>query len=253
MQERRKYPREGCLISGHVRAGARIYECTLVDICEDGCFAVTPAPFDSESMIQVRFRHPRSNELVKARAVVARRIRPGEGRMGLGLRLVDTLGSLEPASGAQSSSSGTWSRPELATRSGTWSRYDLGQGVASLTGEHEIASDIERRGKRTDDTSRTDAGRVRVQLQIGGGGRAMALLINMSEGGFCAASEHPPPEGKLMRLETRYRNQLIAVTSKVVWRSDTAAGLRTFGARILQFGDSGSKESWAHMLASLRR
>jgi len=252
MEERRKYPREGCLISGHVRSGKRIYECTLVDICEDGCFAVTQAPFDPETLIQVRFRHPRSDELVKARAVVARRIRPGEGRVGVGLRLVDTLSSLEPAAGAAPSTSGTWSRPELVTRSGTWRTFDLENKVTDLTGEHETISDEERRGAANDDTGRADAGRMRVQLQIGGGGRAMALLMNMSEGGFCAASEHPPPEGKLMRLELRYRNQPVTVTAKVVWRSDRAGGLRTFGARILQFGDTRSKESWAGLLRSLR-
>ncbi|MCO4772275.1 MAG: PilZ domain-containing protein [Deltaproteobacteria bacterium] len=254
MEERRRYPREGCLITAHVRSGKRIYEGTIVNICEDGCFVQTTAPLDDDATLQLRFRHPRTDATVKARAVVARRVKPGQGSMGLGLKLIDTLGMLEPGSrGVEESPSGTWSRQELLSRSGTWAAYDAGDrhDTGGRTGTlHQAIGD--RRGVHTEDTGRTDAGRRRVRIQVAGGSPSMALLFNMSERGFSAGSERAPIVGKLLRLDLEWEGRTASCTAKTIWRSDVPGGLRTFGATVVQFSGHGSVVTWQDLLASLR-
>ncbi len=250
MEERRRFPREGCLISGHVRSGKRIYEGTITDLCEDGCFVATPAVFDEDAAIQLRFRHPRTEQVVKARAVVARRVGPGAGRLGRGLRRVATQAKRAPHPRAIPSTSGTWSRPELLSRSGTWQAYDAGHTdqIGALTGE-EIG---DRRGVGTPDTDRTDGQKRRLSVHIAGSPPCMGLLVNASEAGFCAAAERCPPVGNLLSIQLTHRGRPIEVTAKAIWRSDAAGGLRSFGAKILKFSGARDREGWRALLQSLR-
>jgi len=256
MEERRQYPRMTCLISAHVRKGTKIYEGTVTNLCEDGCFVISSAPFDEDAPIQLRFRHPRTDTVVKSRAVVQRRVKPGEGRMGLGLTLVDTLSALEPSAGATVSSSGTWSRPELATRSGTWATFDAGGSTDRITstGPSDTTHQkiVDRRGMSTEDTARTDAGRRRVKIELSGGAPVMGLLDNISEGGFSASAEPCPPLGKLFRMSFSYDGRNVELAAKVTWRADAQGGLRGFGAIILKFAGKQDHLAWNDLLEDLR-
>lgn len=254
MDERRRYPREGCLITAHVRMGKRIFEGTIIDICEDGCFVASTAPFDEDSPLQIRFRHPRTNQIVKARTVVARRVNPKDGRIGLGLKLIDTLEMLGQSTGLTASSSGAWSRPELATQSGTWSTYAQDRRAqAEKKGRGELWSPEagDRRGLHTEDTDRTEAGRIRTRLQVAGTHPTMALLLDVSESGFCTTTTPCPPIGKLLKIEFTHQEAAISVTAKAIWRSNDG-GPRRFGATILKFGGHDDREGWHAMLATLR-
>lgn len=257
--ERRRHPRESTLISCHVRAGKQIYEGTVMNLCEDGAFVATPAPLADETAIQLRFRHPRSHETVKARAVVAWRVRPGEGSLGIGVRLVDSLTALEPHSGAVASASGTWARPDLTGVSGIWSTVphprdhhtpNIHSGEFAPVGDGDLS---ERRGLSTPDTGRAQAGRRRVSITQPGDHPVMALLQNVSEAGFSAACERPPPEGKLFRLEIPDEGEAITLTGRVVWRTNTSGGLRSFGAEIVQYGGSASRARYEALVNRLRR
>ena len=256
MDNRRRHPRQQSLISAHVRYGKRIYEGTIVDISEDGCFVATAAPIERDTAIQLRFRHPRTEEMVKSRAVVARRVRPGAGRLGLGLRLIDTLGRLEPAAGSpHASTSGTRPHPGFDSRVGT--RAASGAGSARRPGggqKRRQAKVGDRRGAANEDTDRVDAGRRRVRIQQAGGVPTMGVLLNMSERGFSAASERAPPVGKPFRLEIDLEDsRKITMAAKCTWRSDVPGGLRSFGGALLQFSTHEAAVAWADLLTALRR
>ncbi len=252
MDDRRRHPRRQSLISAHVRYGTRIYEGTIVDISKDGCFVATPAPVERENAIQLRFKHPQTKEMVKIRAVVARRVRPGSGRLGLGLKLIDTQGRLEHANrNLQASTSSTRSRPGFVSRAGTPGAYG-GSHPRRPTGEVEpVHSEVgDRRDAATD---RVDAGRRRIRIQQAGGVATMGFLLNMSERGFSAASERAPPVGKLFRLELDHEdNRNTTMAAKCTWRAEAPGGLRSFGGTLLQFSSHEAAEAWADLLASLR-
>ena len=245
--DRRRYAREACLISAHVRLGKRIYEGTILNLCENGAFVATGAPFEEDASIQLRFRHPRTDATVKARAVVARRIRPGAGQTGLGLRLVDDLSSLEEAAGAVASHSGTWSRPEAASQSGTWSRVDMELAAATSSGGIPTVQDISTSfdGIERRNPPRVISPRLRVRLRAGGELPATGVMIDAAEGGCSVATDRPPKVGKLVRVELDnhegVRAPAIELTGKVIWRRE-ATGLdgspKAFGLQILHFAGS---------------
>jgi len=259
--DQRRYARESCLISAHVRLGKRIYEGTILNVCEDGAFVVTGAPFEEDSSVQLRFRHPRTDETVKARAVVCRRIRPGEGRPGLGLKLIDDLSSLEESGGAVSSRSGTWSRPEAVSHSGVWSRADLERKVTA-SGAIPTVEDI---SSSFDTDERPRAPRlsslwVRVRLQTAGDAPGTGVVLDAAEGGFSVATDRPPRVGKLVRIEVDshlgVRSPPMEVTGKVTWRRDEP-GLdgtpRAFGVQILHFSGSEHRVRYEQYLAFLEQ
>jgi hypothetical protein len=259
--DRRRYSREACLISAHVRLGKRIYEGTILNVCEDGAFVVTGAPFDEDSAIQLRFRHPRTDGTVKARAVVCRRVRPGSGQPGLGLKLIDDLSSLEESGGAVSSKSGTWSRPEAVSHSGVWSRADLEREVtapgATPTGD-DISSSVQDGGRAR--APRLPSLRVRVRLQTAGAPPGTGVVLDAAEGGFSIATDRPPRVGKLVRIDMDshlgVRSPSLEVTGKVTWRRDEP-GLdgspRAFGIQILHFSGSQHRVRYEQYLAFLRQ
>lgn len=241
--DRRRYPREPCLISAHVRLGKRIHEGTILNICEDGALVLTGAPFEEDSSVQLRFRHPRTDATVKARAVVSRRVRPGGGRPALGLKLIDELCSLEEGAGAVNSHSGTWSRPEAASQSGTWSRLDMEIAETasdSMPTVEDISTSFDGIERRKPD--RHPSPRIRVRLQTAGDPPGTGVVLNAADGGFSVATDRPPRIGKLVRVEVDSFEGLRAppfeVTGKVIWRR-SEPGLdgepRAFGVQILHF------------------
>lgn len=258
--DRRRYTREACLISAHVRLGKRIYEGTITNVCEDGAFVATQAPFPEDTSIQLRFRHPRTDATVKARAVVARRIRPGQGQMGLGVRLIDDLSSLEEEAGAVASNSGTWSRPEAVSHSGTWSRVELEKASATSSGAIPTVDDIstsfdgvERRKPR-----RVRSPRLRVRLKAAGELPSTGIVLDAAEGGCSIATDRPPKVGRLVRLELDnhggVREPQIELTGKVIWRrEDTAVdgSPRAFGVQILHFAGSENRLRYGLFLTFL--
>ncbi len=259
--DRRRYPREPCLISAHVRHGKRIYEGTILNVCEDGAFVVTGAPFEEDSAVQVRFRHPRTDRTVKARAVVCRRIRPGEGRPGLGLELIDDLSSLEEEGGAISSKSGTWSRPEALSHSGVWNRAAL-ERKATASGAiptvEDISSSVDTQQRPR--APRLPSLRVRVRLQTAGAAPGTGVVLDAAEGGFSIATDRPPRVGKLVRIEVDshlgVRSPPLEVTGKVTWRRDEPSldgSPRAFGIQILHFSGSEHRQRYDQYLAFLRQ
>ena len=259
--DRRRYMREPCLISAHVRLGKRIYEGTVVNVCEDGAFVATGAPFEEDSTVQLRFRHPRTDATVKARAVVARRIRPGHGPAGLGLRLVDDLTSLEAEAGAVASASGTWSRPEAASQSGTWSRLDLDEQQSTSSGGiptvEDISTSYEGEERRTPDRVRSP--RLRVRLKAAGELPSTGMVTDAAEGGLSIATDRPPQVGRLVRLELDnhqgVRAPQVELTGEVVWRrAETGfdGSPRAFGVQILHFAGSADRLRYEEFIEFLK-
>ncbi len=259
--DRRRYMREACLISAHVRHGKRIYEGTVLNVCEDGAFVVTGAPFDEDASVQLRFRHPRTDATVKARAVVCRRVRPGQGQTGLGLRLLDELTSLEAHAGAVPSHSGTWSRPDAASQSGTWRRVDM-EIASDTSGSFPSVEDIsepfagpERRGP-----ARHPAPQVRVRVQAAGELAITGAVQDAAEGGFSVATDRPPRVGKLVRVELDSheggRGAGVELTGRVIWiREETGldGSPRAFGVQILHFGGSQHRLRYGEFLVFIKR
>ena len=250
-EDQRRFPRESCLISAHLRLGKRLYEGTLLNVCEDGAFIATPAPLDEDTALELRFRHPRTDETVKARAVVARRIRPGQGRVGIGVKLIDDLSSLESAAGAQASSTGTWSRPELVSDSGSWGqtqrKKEVISGTVPAVGEPE--SDRRLAGARV-------AGqRLQARHQAPGELPGSCTVLDLGEGGSTLASDRLPKVGRLVRIDLDShlggRAPGVSLTGRVTWRREE--GSPSFGLQILHFGGSEHRIRFAELLAWARR
>ena len=96
--DRRRFAREPCLVTVHLRIGTQIFEGTLVNISEDGAFMAIRRTVQDGTEVQVRFHHPWTDQAVTARAMVMRNVaQPGLGGpdAGIGLALLDTLTDLE--------------------------------------------------------------------------------------------------------------------------------------------------------------
>ncbi len=95
--ERRRHRRDPCLIPAEIRAGAAFMQRRpLIDISEDGAFALVPPVLALGTRAMVRFQHPRVERVVTTRAVVARRVEESATceTPGLGLFFLESLSAL---------------------------------------------------------------------------------------------------------------------------------------------------------------
>jgi hypothetical protein len=246
--DRREHAREACLIGARLRSGTRIYEGTIVNLSESGLFVATSAPLEPDVPVHVRLRHPWNGESVLGRGVVARRIRLGEaGTVGVGIRLIDTLGALARGAGLEPGTSGVWKRPAQASQSGGWS-------IAS-EGAMPIGPDGEDR-RRTG--SRAPSGVLRVRFAVPGSTRLDGVLLDASRSGLAIRCDKPPDGGRLVRIELLLPIQgptgRVKLTGRITWTRKVAdmRGPTGFGAEVLHFGNAGDGERFVMLLDSLR-
>ncbi len=258
--DRRKFVREGCLISAHLRVGTRIYEGTLVNISEQGAFFATRLPVETGSAVQIRFRHPWTDEAVTAAGVVMRRSQGGDGlgpQNGVALALLDSLSDLEDTDANVSLSDslvpGSMStlrklrsraRTDEARRSGSHPTIEV------ESGPHPIPSGLSprppiRTGART--------------CTFEGTGRSPTAgdLQSLSSGGFAVLTADPPDRGRLVRVEIDPPDSNTfptRIAGKVTWSSatDTDARAEGFGIHILHFLSSADERRYQDILLSER-
>ncbi len=250
--DRRRFAREQCLISGHVRAGSQIYDGTLVNIGEEGAYVATRAPVAAGDAVQLRFRHPWSDETVTARAVVMRRVHPGETsgpRVGVALALLDSLSDLEeePALVSSSGSFPPDAFPELKALRERARNAARAQSIRRLSSP---GSAVPRpRAAASPGLNAVFTGTGRPPTRGG--------LRNLSATGFAISTDDPPSKDRLVRIEINDPDptlQPLRIAGKVTWSSASGAvdGGDGFGIRILHFLSSHDEERYRDLVHALK-
>ena len=224
--------------------GSQIYEGTLVNICEEGSFVATRAAVAAGDAVQLRFRHPWSDETVTARAVVMRRVHAGETtgpRVGLALALLDSLTALEES-------------PALATSSGSFPPDAFPELKALRERARAAASSVHHLGAPGPASQATG-----VPAVFTGTGRPPTAcdLSNLTATGFAINTDHPPDKDRLVRVEINTADptqQPLRIAGKVTWSSAGGkAPSEGFGIRILHFLSSHDEERYRHLVEGLKR
>ncbi len=246
--DRRRFAREQCLSSGHVRAGSQIYEGTLVNISEEGAYVATRAPVAAGDAVQLRFRHPWNDETVTARAVVMRRVHPGETtgpRVGVALAMLDSLSDLKE-SPSLVSSSGSFppdAFPELKALRDRARAAARAQVAEQLSGPHRAVPGPQAAPGRGLSAVFTGTGRPPTR----------GALRSLGATGFAISTDDPPNKDRLVRIEINDPDptlQPMRIAGKVTWSSASEGGDggRGFGIRILHFLSSHDEERYRDLV-----
>ena len=260
--DRRKFAREPCLLTVHLRVGTHIYEGTLVNISENGAYLALRRTVQEGTEVQVRFRHPWTDRAVTGRAIVMRNV-PSAGsggpEAGLGLALLDTLTDLEDSAAVYSGSFPqvsphqlealrTKAREAAALRE---SRWTPNRPIPAQPSPTQAPDD----GKPVRPT-RHPAPELQVIFHASGRRNCMGTLANISAGGLHVACEAPPEEGRLIRLEIVEggRQPNLRIAGRVTWANDDPddARPRGFGIRILHFLSAADERRFASFLIELK-
>lgn len=255
--DRRRFTREPCLITVHLRIGTRIYEGTLVDISENGAFMATRRPLEAGAQVQVRFRHPRTEQTVTARALVVRSAGSGEAQgreAGLGLHLLDTLTDMEVA---------------VATSSGSFPRLPPDQvehlrraaGIATAARPEGVSTPKQQQERKPAEvtearSTRHESPPLQVGFQASDRPNGKGTLGNVSSGGLQVICQDPPEVGRLVRLEIveGLGRGSLRIAGRVVWSSPVATADRPqgFGVRILHFLSAADERRFAGFLIDVK-
>ena len=270
--DRRRFAREACLLTVHLRVGTHIYEGTLVNISENGAYMATQRTVAEGTEVQVRFRHPWTDRAVTGRAMVMRNVAPGSAGAsgpGIGLALLDTLSDLEDE---ETISSGSFpqippeqvellrarareaaplpgSRPPLGgPRSAPQAPPPPDDGQA--TG-HSASG-----GGRPPRPARVLSPDLEVLFHASGRRNSMGTLTNISAGGLQVACAMPPDPGRLVRLEIVEGSGQpnLRIAGRVTWSNPDVDSEqpRGFGVRILHFLSAADERRFASFLIELK-
>jgi hypothetical protein len=266
--DRRRFAREPCLLTVHLRVGKQIYEGTLVNISENGGFLATRRPVEPGTQVQVRFRHPWTDRSVTARAMVMRQIRPGERggpEAGLGLALLDSLSALEDDVGATT----TGSFPRLSDEE----IAKLRSQAEVMSGAHQTIEPPPRPSPRPNSgpapspASSPDGKPMRqarhaspphkVFFHAAGRRDSIGTLTNISAGGMQVKCSDPPDVGRLVRLEIVEGDGRanLRVAGKITWSNTLPDADRPigFGVRILHFISATDERRFASFLIEVKQ
>lgn len=238
------------MLSAHLRVGTKIYEGTLLNISENGAFCATRAPVDPGSAVQVRFRHPWTDEAVTAAGVVMRRSRGGDGlgpQAGVALGLLDSLSDLEDgeANVSLSDSLVPGSMNTLKTL-----RKRAIESEAERSGSHAVVSS-DRVATISGEHSRPHSppGSMTCIFEGTGYPPTAGDLRNVSSNGFAVLTSVPPAKGRLVRIEIApptSADRPTRIAGKVTWSSATDADAKAegFGIHILHFLSSADEKRY---------
>jgi hypothetical protein len=244
--DRRKFARETCLLSAWLRDGSRLQEGTILNIAEDGAYLATRAFAEVGQTLQLRFRHPWSEDQVTARVQVVRRVAHGSSggpQQGLALQLLDTLSHLEES---PSSASG----PNPALQSSPDLRRDAAEAFSFAAARSSRPPGPKR-------PPRILTPGLRVSYAAGGKQEGSGTLVNANRGGLAIACPLPPGAGRLVRLELEAEAGAppLRLAAKIVWASAEPDGGRPagFGVSILHFLSHGHEKRFEAFLQRLQR
>lgn len=267
--DRRRFAREPCLISAFVRQGAKIYEGTLVNICNNGGYLATRRTIEAGTKVQLRFRHPWTDETVTARAVVMRRVTRGSSEgpeAGLGMALLDSLSDLEEE---PDMTSGTFPRPEPEQAERLQAQA---QASAKARAEQLRAAERLRRasqpgarapaaaqsGPRAHQMrpARLDTPPLKVFFYSSGRRDSFGTLIDISQQGLQIRCSDPPEKDRLVRLElveSAGRSNL-RIAGKVTWSNTIPSDGKGigFGVRVLHFLSAADEQRWHQLMKELQ-
>jgi hypothetical protein len=259
--DRRRFAREACLLTVHLRVGTQIYEGTLVNISENGAYLAIRRSVAEGTEVQVRFRHPWTDAAVTGRAMVMRNVTPGTAGAsgpGIGLALLDTLSDLE---GADVISSGSF--PQIpkdqvealrAKARDTAALREIRRPVSQPS--PKPVAQVAPEPRSIDRPTRHAAPGLDVLFHASGRRNAMGTLSNISAGGLQVACDAPPEPGRLVRLEivegSGHPNLRLA--GRVTWANEDPEGeqARGFGVRILHFLSAADERRFASFLIELK-
>jgi len=260
--DRRRFAREPCLVTVHLRIGTQIFEGTLVNISEDGAFMAIRRTVQDGTEVQVRFRHPWTDQAVTARAMVMRNVaQPGLGGpdAGIGLALLDTLTDLEEN---QATTSGSF--PQLQKEQVEMLRAKARERAAlqssRFTPDRPIP--IPRQAPAPADSSkparpaRHATPALQVLFHASGRRNSYGTLGDISAGGLQVLCDAPPEQGRLVRLEIVEGSGQpnLRIAGRVTWANEDAEGERPrgFGVRILHFLSAADERRFASFLIELK-
>ncbi len=274
--DRRRFAREPCLISAWLRLGAKIYEGTLVNISNNGGYLATRRPVQEGTKVQVRFRHPWTDETVTARAVVMRRIASGARggpEAGLGLALLDTLSDLEEEPDL---TSGTFPKPE-PVQTERLQAQALAAAKAKAAAEAKARAEAQIRAAEALRAASTPGSRIptattkrpqqmraarfatpalKVLFFSSGRRDSMGTLSDISHSGLQVRCSDPPDKDRLVRLELVEGSGRpnLRIAGKVTWANPLPTDERPmgFGVRILHFLSAADEQRFGELLQELQ-
>lgn len=253
--DRREFAREGWLISAHLRVGTRIHEGTLINISEKGAFCATRSLVEAGAAVQVRFRHPWTDDAVTAAGVIMRRSTGGDGlgpQAGVAIALLESLSGLEDSDANVSLSDslvpGTISTlRQLRERAVTDEAGRSGDHATVTSGPHDIIS-----GSHPLPAANED-GRITCTFEATGRPTTVAELRDVDAAGFTVLTPDPPDTGRLVRIEVDPPSSATHPTrmaGKVSWSSSSDASPQAegFGVQILHFLSSADERRFHELL-----
>lgn len=250
--DRRRFAREQCLISAHLRVGTKIHEGTLVNVGEDGAFCATHAAVEPGAAVQVRFRHPWNDEPVTAAAVVMRRSRPGDGlgpQAGVALALLDSLSDLEDTTANVSLSDSL--PPEAMRNLRDLRKRALSANVERSGGHPTVISGP----SPTVSGPHPRPNAVTCTFEATGHAASPGTLRDITPTGFMVATLLPPVAGRLVRVEIDPVAEGVhpaRIAGEVLWTSadpDDPRG-QGFGLQILHFLSSADERRYLDLLSA---
>jgi|GEM_PF-3289207 len=251
--DRRRFARELCLTSAVIRQGKQIHQATIHDIAENGMFVAIDEIIPIGAGVQVRFKHPWTDEMTTARAVVMRRNPKGgsEGpATGFGVQLLTTLSDLEDAEAISTSAT---IPPELmADAQKLRNRAILSRPPAPRDGKAASFQSMPPRSK-----SRR-RGR-RVVYNGVESGETEGLLRRIADETVVVAGRRIPTVGRLIRVTIdgpTPEAPTLGLAGKVIWNSseyEREGGLDQFEISILHFLSSGDEERYRALLRQAKR
>ena len=257
--DRREFAREACLIRAFVLVGSRIHEGTLTNISNNGIYFSSRRGVEPGTRIQLRFRHPWTEETVTARGIVMRAV---SGRQaGLGIAMRDSLSDLEdepdPTSGTFSIAQGSEvDRLTSQARARAAARLKAASmpGARIPTPASSTTSSESQPHQMRPARFRTES----LTVNFYGAGRqdATGTLTDVSTGGLRIKTERPPEQNRLVRLEIQEHDgrQPLRIAGKVTWSSsaDPTDRRTGFGVRILHFLSAADEQRWDQFLEEQR-
>lgn len=260
--DRRRFAREPCLLTVHLRLGTHIYEATLVNISENGAFLAIRRSVQEGTEVQVRFRHPWTDKAVTARAMVMRNVSaPGLGGpdAGLGLALMDTLSDLD---GDVATSSGSF--PQIPKDQVELLRAKAQQTAslrsARFTPDRPLpvakARPVAPDNGKPHRPERHHAPALQIVFHASGRRNSLGTLGDISAGGLQVLCDAPPEPGRLVRLEIVEgpTQPNLRIAGRVTWSHEEPEGDRPrgFGVRILHFLSAADERRFASFLIELK-
>lgn len=257
--DRRKFAREACLISAFVRVGSRIHEGTLTNISNNGSYFSSRRGVEPGTRVQVRFRHPWTEETVTARGIVMRAVTGPQA--GLGIAMLDSLSDLEeepdPTSGTFAIASGSEAdRLAAQARARTAARLKAASTPGARVPSPPVATTPSEPKPHQMRPARFGTDSLLVNFYGAGRQDATGTLSDVSTGGLQIKTERPPKLNRLVRLEIQERagRQPLRIAGKVTWSSTEAKDGRPagFGVRILHFLSAADEQRWDTFLEEQR-